>query len=122
MGRQGADIATAGSNARPTPLRSVGTTSRGVQNGSHTARYVRSDELTWVPSLGGHGSGAPPTPTIGHTWIRDGRGRRWASSSISAASFRPFITPGDPDAVEAAIIERAKVGPAANDGRRGPVV
>ena len=35
---------------------------------------------------------------------------------------RPFITPDDPDAVEAAIIERAKVGPAANDGRRGPVV
>lgn len=35
---------------------------------------------------------------------------------------RPFITPDDPDAVEALVRERAELGPAVNGDRRGPIV
>ena len=35
---------------------------------------------------------------------------------------KPFLTPDDPDAFEAAVRERAGLGPAAADGARGPLI
>jgi hypothetical protein len=35
---------------------------------------------------------------------------------------KPFVTPDDPDAVEAIIRQRAELGPSATDSARGPVI
>jgi hypothetical protein len=49
-------------------------------------------------------------------------GKRTALILDLGRSVRPFITPGDPDAVELAISEHTSLGPAIRDGEPGPIV
>ncbi len=60
-----------------------------------------------------------------HYWasLDPGRPSKTAGLILDVGRFvRPFITPDDPNAVEAAIRERASLTPASTNAGRGPVV
>ena len=73
----------------PDRIQIPGTTFPGAPSASLTARFVRSGESEWVPSVEEGGSGVQRTRAIGRAWTRNGQRRASGSFSMWAATYIP---------------------------------
>ena len=116
------DTVTAGSNVWLTGYRSAATTFPGVPSTSPTARSVRSgaSEMGAFSGRGRIWGTANP-----RYWasLDPQRPKKSVGLILDVGRFvRPFITPDDPNAVEALIREHANLATPIEDSGSGPVI